>query len=174
MTNEKRHKPLGLLAAGILFVLPILWLSASVAFDATPRQKKHKNLKQMAQPKGSPDNAGGLILPAKFGSAASIPKPPYPPYEPVPMTASVGTTGLVVYGNTNGVALVNPRNHTISPVMLNEFDYTIDPETNQPIGGQLGTESGGRWDIAMTSDGRQALLRRPELGHACGHGHGQD
>lgn len=158
MTNEKRHKPLGLPAAGILFVLPILWLSASAVFDAAPQQKKHKNLKQMAHLKSSPDNAGGPILPAKSRSMAAIPRPSFPLYEPVPMTARVGTTGLVVYSNTNGVALINPRNHTISPVMLNEFDYTIDPETKQPIGGQLGTEGGGRYDMAMTSDGRQALI----------------
>jgi hypothetical protein len=159
MAIEKRHKSLGLLAAGILFALPILWLSSSVAFNAAPQQKKHKNPEEMAQLKGRPDNTARPIAhqtPASRLAAAPLPVPP--PYEPVPMTVKLGTTGLVAYNNTNGVALINPRNHTISPILLNEYDYTIDPETEAPIGGPLGSEGGGRFDVAMTSDGRQALI----------------
>ena len=134
---------------------PILWLSASVAFAAAPQQKKHKNFKETAQLKGRPDN-GGRSMRSRRPRSRPLPVPP--PYKPVPMTADIGTTGMVVYSNTNGVALINPRNHTISPILLNEFDSTIDPETDYPIGGQLGSEGGGRFDVAMTSDGSQALI----------------
>ncbi len=90
---------------------------------------------------------------------AAIPFPPLPPYQPVPMNYVPGVSGLVVYSNTNGVALIDPRNHTISPVLLNQFDYTtIDPDTGEPVGGQLGSEGGGRFDVAMTSNGLQALI----------------
>ena len=90
---------------------------------------------------------------------AAIPFPPLPPYQPVPMNYVPGVSGLVVYSNTNGVALIDPRNHTISPVLLNEFDYTtIDPDTGEPVGGKLGSEGGGRFDVAMTSNGLQALI----------------
>lgn len=155
MTIDKKPARLGLLATGILFTLSIMWLSASLAFTAAPQQKKHKNFKETAQLKGSPDNAG---RPNGAKKAAPEPMPVPPPYRPVPMTADIGWTGLVAYSNTNGVALVNPRNHTVSPIMLNEFDYTIDPETEMPIGGQLGSEGGARFDVAMTSDGSQALI----------------
>ena len=90
--------------------------------------------------------------------AAPEPLPVPPPYKPVPMTADIGMTGIVAYDNTTGVALVNPRNHTISPILLNGWDPTIDPETNSPIGGQLGSEDGERLDVAMTSDGSLALI----------------
>jgi hypothetical protein len=154
MTNEKPHKPLGRLAAGLLFTLAIFWLSAWVALAAAPQQKD-KKIKEAAQLQSSPDNA---VQPSALKTAAVDPPPTPPPYNPVPMTADIGMTGLVVYANTNGVALINPRNHSISPVLLNEFNWDIDPETTLPFGGQLGTEGGGRFDLAMTSDGRQALI----------------
>ncbi len=158
MSNKKPTRFGLIMATSILFALPILWLSASVAEDADPQQKKRQDIKEAALLKGRPDNSEGPILPSIPGAKATLPILPIPPYEPVPMTANIGTTGLVVYDNTNGIALINPRNHTISPVLLNEFDWTIDPETKQPIGGQLGSEGGGRWDVAMTSDGSQALI----------------
>ena len=74
------------------------------------------------------------------------------------MTYRPGVSGLTVYSNTNGLALIDPANHTISPMFLNEYDYTIDPETELPMGGQLGSEGGGRYDVAITSDGRTALI----------------
>ncbi len=138
--------------------LCLFFLGAAVVFTASPGQKKRLDPKEMVQLKGSPDNAGGPILPKKLVSPTVLPIPPNPPYEPVPMTFKPGTSGLVVYSNTNGVALINPRTHTISPVLLNEFDYTIDPETDYPVGGLLGSEGGGRFDLAMTSDGRRALI----------------
>ena len=133
-------------------------LGVMVTFADAPQQKRKKGQdpQAAAQLKGSPDNGGNPILPN--GPDAALPIPPIPPYAPVPMTASIGSTGLVVYNNTNGVAMINPRTQTISPVLLNEFDYTIDPETGGPIGGPLGSEGGGRFDVAMTSDGRQALI----------------
>jgi DNA-binding beta-propeller fold protein YncE len=97
-----------------------------------------------------------LIVSVAF---AAYPIPPLPPYEPVAMKYYPGVSGLVAYNNTNGVAVVNPLDHTISPVLLNEFDYTtIDPDTGEPVGGQLGSESGGRYDVAMTSNGLEALV----------------
>ena len=154
MANEIPHKPLGRLAAGLLFTLAILWLSASMALAAAPQQKD-KKIKEAAQLQGSPDNAGRA---GALKTAVVDPPPVPPPYNPVPMTADIGMTGLVVYGNTNGIALINPRNHSISPVLLNEFNWDINPETTLPFGGLLGTEGGGRFDLAMTSDGRQALI----------------
>lgn len=155
MTNDKWRQPLRLAAATVLFALPVLWLGARAASNAAPGQKKQKNPPKIEQLKGCPDT-GGRANPSRV--AAPEPTPVPPPYQPVPMTVVPGVTGLVVYNNTNGVALINPRNHTISPIMLNEYDYTIDPETEFPIGAPLGTEGGGRFDAVMTRDGQQALI----------------
>ena len=158
MTNEKRHDPLGHPASGFLFTLAMLWLSAALAFAAAAKQKKQPDSGEAAQFKIRPADSGCPLPSPQIDRLAALPVPPYPPYNPVPMTADIGTTGLVSYYNTNGVALVNPRNHTISPIMLNEYDATIDPETNKPVGGPLGSEGGYRFDLAMTRDGRQALI----------------
>jgi hypothetical protein len=136
----------------------LFFLSVSVAFAAAPQQKKHKDPKEAAQLKGCPDNSGRPNAePTPKSPADEVPGVPLP-YEPVAMTATIGMTGLVTYSNTNGVAMINPRTHTISPILLNHYDRTIDPETDAPIGGDLGSEGGGRFDLAMTSDGRQALI----------------
>jgi DNA-binding beta-propeller fold protein YncE len=74
------------------------------------------------------------------------------------MTFRPGTSGLVVYSNTAGVAMIDPAGHTVSPIALNEYDYTIDPETGYWRGGQLGSEGGSRFDLALTPDGRMALI----------------
>ncbi len=139
-----------------LWFLVMFFLGVAVVFAADPGQKKRLDAEEVAGIKGSPDNAGGPILPV--APDAALPIPPIPPYAPVPMTARIGSTGLVVYSNTNGVAMINPLSRTISPILLNEYDPTIDPVTGNPIGGQLGSEGGGRFDLAMTSDGRQALI----------------
>ena len=99
-----------------------------------------------------------LVTLTTLVALAAIPIPPLPPYDPVPMNYEPGLSGLVVYNNTNGVAIINPNDHTISPILLNEYDYTIDPDTGLPIGGPLGSEGGGRFDLAMTSDGQEALI----------------
>jgi hypothetical protein len=89
---------------------------------------------------------------------AAVPIPPVPSYQPVQMNYKPGVSGLVVYNNTNGIALIDSSKHTISPMLLNVYDYTIDPVTGEPIGGQLGSEGGGRFDVAMTGDGLQAVI----------------
>ena len=115
-------------------------------------------------PGSSTSSYTGTVIPYPLGSTsthtlAAIPYPPLPPYQPVPMSYNPDVSGLVVYNNTNGVALIDSSNHTISPVLLNEFDYTtIDPDTGEPVGGKLGSEGGGRFDVAMTRDGLQALI----------------
>jgi len=158
MTKGRKQKSLFLWTPGILFTIPVLWLIASLALGAATQEKKPLEPKEMAQLKGRPDNLGGPIAPKITRNLAAIPYPPYPPYEPVAMSYQPGVSGLVVYNNTNGVAIINPRNHTISPIMLNEYDYTIDPETLGPIGGPLGSEGGWRLDLAMTSNGRTAMI----------------
>jgi DNA-binding beta-propeller fold protein YncE len=99
-----------------------------------------------------------IVLLTSSLAQAALPIPPLPPYEPVNMSYVPGVSGLVTYNNSNGVAIVNPQTHTISPILLNEYDYTIDPVTEAPVGGPLGSEGGGRFDVAMTSTGRQALI----------------
>jgi DNA-binding beta-propeller fold protein YncE len=143
-------------------------LCAALAFAAPSQERKRLVDRDTLQAKGLPDN-GGLApgapgrravtcVPGR-GSVAAQPILPHPPYEPVDMTARIGTTGLVVYGNTNGLAMIDPVRHVISPMHLNQYDYTIDPETGEPAGGgMLGSEGGGRFDLAMTSDGRTALI----------------
>lgn len=102
--------------------------------------------------------SGVLLATAGSHALAAVPFPPLPPYEPVAMSYEPGISGLVAYTNTNGIALINPVDHTISPVLLNGFDYTIDPDTGEPVGGELGSEGGGRFDVAMTSHGLEALI----------------
>lgn len=130
--------------------LPLLFLCFSLVFASSPGERKPANDQDAAKFKGRPDNRGLEPGEGNRGSLAALPIPPIPPYEPVPMTARVGFTGLVTYTNTNGVAMINPANHTISPILLNEYV--------EDVGGPLGTEGGGRFDVAMTSDGRQALI----------------
>ncbi len=142
-------------------------LCAALAFAAAPQERKRPDDTGMAQLRGCPDNSGHApgdpgrraisAVPGR-GYVAAQPILPNPPYEPVDMTARIGTTGLVVYHNTNGVAMIDPVRHVISPMHLNEYDYTIDPETSLPIGAPIGSESGGRMDVAMTGDGRTALI----------------
>ncbi len=138
-----------------LRVFTLFFLCALVAFAVTPQQKKIKNFNEVAQLKGRPDNAVGAN---RLQKAEPEPMPIPPPYEPTPMRADVGWTGIVAYSNTTGIALIDPRRKTISPILLNGWDPTIDPETNSPIGGQLGSEGGGRFDVAITSDGSLALI----------------
>lgn len=136
----------------------LIILGLQLGFAAPPRKTRRPGVGPLAQLKGSPSNKVEPAVPPRPGSIQALPIPPIPPYEPVEMTARIGTTGLVTYNNTNGVAMIDPRTHTISPVLLNEFDWTIDPETDEPYGGPLGSEGGGRFDLAMTPDGRQALI----------------
>lgn len=143
---------------GSLWFLCLFFLGVAVIFASSSGPKKRPDPREMAQLAGRPDTGVGLVPVKGLATPAALPIPPFPPYEPVPMTYEPGTSGLVVYGNTNGVAMINPRTHTISPILLSEFDYTIDPKTQLPIGGQLGSEGGGRYDLAMTSDGRDALI----------------
>lgn len=82
----------------------------------------------------------------------------YPPYAPVAMGVDFGTTGLTTYNNTNGIALIDPSRNVISPILLNGYDYTIDPETDYPIGGQLGSEGGGRFDVVINQAGTLAAV----------------
>lgn len=131
-------------------LLPLLFLCFSLVFASSPGERKPATDQDAAKFKGQPDNRGREPGNANRGSLAALPIPPIPPYEPVPMTARVGFTGLVTYNNTNGVAMINPANHTISPVLLNEYE--------EGVGGPLGSEGGGRFDVAMTRDGRQALI----------------
>lgn len=133
-----------------LLVLPLFFLCLSVVFADSAEKRNPLIDKDAAKLKGRPDNAALAPQPPGRGSVAALPIPPIPPYQPVPMTARIGATGLVTYNNTNGVAMINPANHTISPILLNEYV--------EDVGGPLGTEGGGRFDVAMTSDGRQALI----------------
>lgn len=142
-------------------------LCAALAFAAAPQERKRPNDQGMARLRGCPDNSGHAAgaadrralngVPGR-GSVAAQPVLPNPPYEPVEMTFHPGVSGLVVYYNTNGVAMIDPVRHVISPMHLNEYDYAIDPETELPFGAPLGSESGGRFDLAMTSDGRTAVI----------------
>jgi uncharacterized repeat protein (TIGR01451 family) len=137
MKNKKR-KLLGVLAVGIILLIPLLWLQAN---------------EEVAKPKGYPDTGGpkNAIEPPDYHT--------YPAYDPTPMNVNFGLTGLVVYSNSNGIALIDYSTKKISPILLNEFDYTtIDPETEEPVGGQLGTEGGGRFDVAMNRKGKLALI----------------
>jgi len=136
--------------------LPLIVLCAVLAFAAETPERKRQAEMDLANLKGRPDNSG--LARGAPNPGAALPKPSNPPYEPVAMTARVGTTGLVAYSNTSGLAMIDPVRHVISPILLNEYDYTIDPETGKPVGGPLGSEEYGRYDMAMTSDGRQALI----------------
>lgn len=142
-------------------------LCAVLAFAAPAPERKRLAGLDANRVNGCPDNSGLASAAAQRRVPSGIPSPgavaaqpvlPTPPYEPVDMTARIGTTGLVVYNNTNGVAMIDPVRHVISPMHLNEYNFTIDPETEGPIGGQLGSEGGGRFDLAMTSDGRTAVI----------------
>ena len=145
----------------------LFFLCAALVFAAAPQERKRPQGFDLARHIGRPDNGpipagarvkGDARRAPRPGSLAALPILPDPPYEPVPMTFRPGFTGLVAYANTNGVALINPATHAISPMLLNEYNYTIDPETDLPIGGQLGSEGGYRYDVAITSDGRTALI----------------
>jgi len=82
----------------------------------------------------------------------------YPPYAPVAMRPDFGVTGLTTYNNTNGIALIDPSRNVISPILLNAYDYTVDPVTHQPIGGPLGSEGGGRFDVVINQAGTLAAV----------------
>jgi hypothetical protein len=142
----------------MLRFLCLLFLGMSVAFAAPGDKKGRRDPRETQRLKGCPDNSGVPITAKRSSPQVALPVPPLPPYEPVYMTFQPGLSGLVAYNNTGGVAMIDPLTHAISPILLNEYDYTIDPETEEWVGGQLGTEGGGRFDVALTPDGRTALI----------------
>ncbi len=136
--KDKKRKLFVVLAVGIILLIPLLWLQAN---------------EKALERKGYPDT----------GTPKTAIEPPdyhtYPAYAPAAaMRAIIGTTGVVAYSNSNGIALINPSTKRISPIKLNKFNWTIDPETGYPVGGQLGSEGGGRFDVAMNRKGNLALI----------------
>ena len=128
-----RRCSIGLLCAGALFAL------VSNVAAAAEQKVKVKGTPKIGQ--FSTEDPGRLK-----DQASSAPYTyTYIPYAPTRVNVELGMTGLVAYSNTTGLALINPRNMTISDIMLNHL-------------GDLGSDGGGRYDLAMTRDGRTALI----------------
>lgn len=142
---------IGLLCAGCISTLAINVVEAA-----------DKQAEPGKRPVAGSYATGDPSLPGRSAKDGKVIDYTVVPYEPAPVTMDLGMTGLVVYNNTNGLALVNPRNKTISDILLNApfADVALDPEHPESTSwlGPLGSEGGGRFDMALTRDGETALI----------------
>jgi uncharacterized repeat protein (TIGR01451 family) len=155
MGNNKKNKTtIGLFIAVVLSFLAVAFVNAST------EQKKQTLPQDVAQLNGSPDTAVRPVAPLSdpLIRRGLVPVEVYPPYTPRNFPWDSGMTGLVTISNTNGIHFIDPRTKSVSEIMLNEYDYTEDPDTGGPIGGPLGSEGGGRFDLVMSRDGRLAAI----------------
>lgn len=161
----KRKHTIGLFGA-----LCLLFLTAALLTLPAAAPKKHVKPQDVAQSKGYPDTAS-LKLGPKAIALATPPTnytgdPPPPDYDPANVGFNAGMTGLVTISNTNGVHYIDPRTKRISPLFLGgtipetpwiDPDHPEDPPVMVKVG-KLGSEGGGRFDVAMSRDGRLAAI----------------